>query len=316
MVTLSVASGKQVTVSYATTDGTAEASEDYTAVSSTTLLFAAGDTKKTIEIATTEDTRNEDEEAFTVTLSSAENATLAASGTTATGTIADDDGEPELSLAGVTVSEGDPAQFVVTLSVASGKQVTVSYATTDGTAEASEDYTAVSSTTLLFAAGDTKRTIEIATTEDTRNEDEEAFTVTLSSAENATLAASGTTATGTIADDDGEPELSLAGVTVRRRRYGAVRGDAECGEREAGDGELRDDGRDGRGERGLHGGVQHDAAVCGWGYEADDRNSDDGGHAERGRGSVHGDAEQCRERDAGGRRNDGDGDDRGRRRGA
>ena len=89
----------------------------------------------------------------------------------------------------MTVSEGDPAQFVVTLSVASGKQVTVSYATTDGTAEASEDYTAVSSTTLLFAAGDTKRTIEIATTEDTRNEDEEAFTVTLSSAENATLAA-------------------------------------------------------------------------------------------------------------------------------
>ena len=50
------------------------------------------------------------------------------------------------------MDEGDTAQFVVTLTPASSKQVTVSYSTADGTAKASEDYTAASSTTLTFAA--------------------------------------------------------------------------------------------------------------------------------------------------------------------
>ncbi len=59
-MTLTPASGKQVTVSYSTADGTAKASEDYTAASSTTLTFApVNETTKTISVATTEDTRNE-----------------------------------------------------------------------------------------------------------------------------------------------------------------------------------------------------------------------------------------------------------------
>ena len=60
------------------------------------------------------------------------------------------------------------AQFVVTLTPASSKQVTVSYSTADGTAKASEDYTAASSATLTFAADETTKTVSVATTEDTR----------------------------------------------------------------------------------------------------------------------------------------------------
>ena len=168
VVTLAPASGKQVTVSYTTTDGTAKAPEDYTAASSTTLTFTAGDTTKTVSVATTEDTRNEATEAFTMTLSGPTNATLKSDAKTATGTINDDDALPQLSIAGATVDEGDTAQFVVTLAPASGKQVTVSYATADGTAKASEDYTAASSTTLTFAADETTKTISVATTEDTQ----------------------------------------------------------------------------------------------------------------------------------------------------
>ena len=216
VVSLDAASARQVTVAYATGDGTARALEDYTAVSSTTLTFAAGDTEQTIRIATQQDTRNEAPEAFTVTLSDPSNATLAAGATTATGTIADDDDPPVLSLAGTTVSEGETVEFVVTLSPASGKPVTVTWRTDDGTARAREDYTAVSSTrlTLTFNAGDTEQTIRITTEQDTRNEDQEAFTVTLSSPSNATLAAGAATATGTIADDDDPPLLSLAGAAV------------------------------------------------------------------------------------------------------
>ena len=202
-VTLAPASGKQVTVKYSTADGTAKASEDYTAASSTTLTFAAGDTTKTISVPTTEDTHNEDQEAFTVTLSEPANATLKADAKTATGTINDDDDLPVLSIAHATpVAEGEAAQFAVTLTPASGKQVTVSYSTADGTAKAAEDYTAASSTTLTFVAGDTTKTVSVPTTEDTRNEDQEAFTVTLSEPANATLKSDAKTATGTINDDD------------------------------------------------------------------------------------------------------------------
>ena len=210
VVSLIPASGKPVTVSYETGDGTAEAGEDYTAVSAATLTFTAGETAKTVSVATAEDTRNEDQEAFTVTLSGQTNATLGTS--IATGTIDDDDGEPELRIAGAAVSEGEPVQFVVSLVPASGKVVTVSYETADGTAEAGEDYTAVSAATVTFTAGETAKTVSVATVKDTRNEDQEAFTVTLSAQTNATLGTS--IATGTIDDDDGEPELRIAGAAV------------------------------------------------------------------------------------------------------
>ena len=48
------------------------------------------------------------------------------------------------------VVEGTAATFVVELSTESRKTVTVSYATADGTALASEDYTAVALTELEF----------------------------------------------------------------------------------------------------------------------------------------------------------------------
>ena len=64
-----------------------------------------------------------------MTLSGPTNATLKSDANTATATINGDDALPQLSIAGATVDEGDTAQFVVTLTPASGKQVTVSYAT-------------------------------------------------------------------------------------------------------------------------------------------------------------------------------------------
>ena len=156
-------------------------------------------------MATTEDTRNEATEAFTMTLSGPTNATLKSDAKTATATINDDDALPVLSIADATaVAEGEAAQFVVTLAPASGKQVTVSYSTADGTAKASEDYTAASIET---------KTVSVATTEDTRNEATEAFT-TLSGPTNATLKSDAKTATATINDDDALPQLSIAGATV------------------------------------------------------------------------------------------------------
>ena len=220
-VTLDPASGRDVMVSYITEDvtATAGADYDYTALPSTTLTFVAGETARTLTVATADDTLHEQAETFLVTLSSATNATLEGGGNTlaGTGTINDNDVLPEVSIADATaVVEGAPAEFEVSLDVTSGSEVTVTYATggTDDTAQPPGDYTAVVSTTLTFAALDLVKTITVATRNDDLDEEHgETFTVTLSAPGNAALDRA--RATGTINDDNDPPVLSLEDVTVR-----------------------------------------------------------------------------------------------------
>ena len=64
-MTLAAASGKTVTVNYATASGTALSGTDFTATSGA-LTFAPGVTTQTITVPTTNDTLSEASEAFTV----------------------------------------------------------------------------------------------------------------------------------------------------------------------------------------------------------------------------------------------------------
>ena len=107
---------------------------------------------------------------------------------------------PSVSVADASANEGDSVEFTVSLSAASGQQVTVDYATTGGTAESGIDFTAASAT-LTFEAGDETKTVSVATVDDTAEEDDETFTLTLSNPANATLGDSG--GTGTINLNDG-----------------------------------------------------------------------------------------------------------------
>src|SRR5262249_14659846 len=101
------------------------------------------------------------------------------------GTILDDDAPPALSIGDVAVTEGDSgttdATFTVSLSAASGKTVTVDYATADGSAAAGDDYTAASGT-LTFAPGETSKTVTVSVIGDRIDEDDETFVVNLSGA--------------------------------------------------------------------------------------------------------------------------------------
>ena len=92
------------------------------------------------------------------------------------------------------------------LSAASGVAVTVSYRTVDGTAVEGADYTGVTGT-LRFEAGETAKTIEVATVDDGTQESTENFGVKLSNPNGATL--SDDEGTGTITDDDAAPELVI-----------------------------------------------------------------------------------------------------------
>ena len=204
-VTLDEAATDTVTVDYATSDGTADGGDDYTAKSGT-LTFDAGTTSKTISVSIADDTDNESDETFTVTLSNASGADLGTA--TATGTIRNRtvvvETTPTVSIAGGSGKEGDDDEidFTVTLDEAASGTVTVDYTTSDGTADAGDDYTAKSGT-LTFSAGTTSKTISVSIADDIENESDETFTVTLSNASGAILGTS--TATGTIRNRRVEP---------------------------------------------------------------------------------------------------------------
>ena len=211
-VSLDRASGHTVTVRYATADLTAAAGTDYTPASGT-LTFEPGQAlTRTVAVPIVNDALDEPDEQFTVTLSAAVHATLAG-GRTTTGTIADDDEAPKLTIAHASLSEGAGVmKFAVSLDPASGHTVTVRYATADGTATAGADYEAESGT-LTFGAGSTQHTVAVPIVNDALDEPDEQFTVTLSAAVHAMLAG-GRTTTGTIADDDEAPKLTIAHASL------------------------------------------------------------------------------------------------------
>ena len=207
-VTLNPAAADEVTVDYATSVASSDtaAQSDFTAKNGT-LTFAAGDTTETFTVATLEDSVDEVDETFTVTLSNVSGSTLPAD-PTATGTIIDDD-QAALTIADAGADEGEDITFTVTLNPVSSREVKVDWATSvaSGDTAVQADFTA-GSDTLTFAAGDSSKTFTVATTEETAIEPDETFTVTLSDASEATLPAD-PTATGTIGDDD-TPQVSIA----------------------------------------------------------------------------------------------------------
>ena len=219
-VTLSAPSGRPVTVDYATADDTATAPADYAGTSGT-LSFAPGQTFKTVSVPVSGDLLDEANETYFLNLSGAVDATIAdAQGI---GTINDDDPLPALSVNDVSVTEGDAgtvdASFTVSLNAPSGRSVAVDYATANGNATAGADYSAAAGT-LIFAAGETTKTVIVPVDGDLLDESDETFTVGLANALNATIAdASGL---GTITDDDALPALSVDDVTVTEGDSGTV----------------------------------------------------------------------------------------------
>ena len=218
-VNLGKASGRSVSVNYATASGTAIADGDY-AASSGTLTFNPTEISKTITVPIENDLSDEEDEAFTLTLSSAVNAAL---GTiiVATVSITDDDVVPAVSFSTEIYSINETvggAEITVNLNVSSGKTVSVNYASANGTAKAGSDYAAVSGT-LLFLPGETAKTITVPIVNDSVDEDDKSFTLTLSNPVNAALGTlSG--AIATLADDDSAPAASFSSAAYSRYESG------------------------------------------------------------------------------------------------
>jgi uncharacterized repeat protein (TIGR01451 family) len=147
----------------------------------------------------------------------------------AVGTINDDDPPPSMSIADVSVTEGNSgttnATFNVSLSAASGKTVTVDYATANSSATQPSDYKSTSGA-LTFAPGQTAKTVDVAVVGDTDIEPDESYNVNLSGPSNASLGDGA--GLGTIVNDDATvtvpSAVNLSGLFCGAQHRGRCKG--------------------------------------------------------------------------------------------
>jgi len=225
--TLNAPTSQTVSVNFSVMNGSAAAGIDYVAVSGT-LTFVPGQTTQEIIVATIQDSLAESSETFELQLTAPVNATIADE--LGTGTITDSDPVPGISIVDrATAESASSVAFTVRLSAISGQDITVDYATTDGTAIAGVDYTAVSGTLTILAGAQTG-TIHVPLIGDIEMEPNETFTINLSANVNATLTDG--EGAGTILDDEPRAQVFVdsfqSGIEgqqdgyIRLRRSGAT----------------------------------------------------------------------------------------------
>ena len=199
-VGLSAASGKQVTVAYATGSGTATAPADYASASGV-ITFPAGVASRGLTLSLAGDAADEVDETFVVNLATPANATLGDAQGSAT--IDDDDG-PMLVVTGPAAPEGNAgtsnASFTLALSSPSVQPVLVPYGTADGTAVAGADYQPRVGV-VTFPPGATAQSVVVPVVGDTLDEPNETFHLGLGPVIDGTASAASSLAT--VVDDDG-----------------------------------------------------------------------------------------------------------------
>ncbi len=226
-VTLSEQVAAQVVVAWSAPLGTDAAQGADLSATSGTVTFAANSVAgatQTITITAADDKLSEGAEGFTVTLGTitstlSEQVSLKDGASAAQATIAASDPITVTITGPSSVDEGEAtADYTVALSpsgVRPTADLTVSYATSDGTAKAGADYTATSGTLTFTTANAGAQTFTVQTTEDSIDEGSgEDFSVAISSPAGgggpAPTLGSATTVTTTITDDDTPSDISLS----------------------------------------------------------------------------------------------------------
>ena len=226
-VQLNVTPQNQIVVPVMTGGGTATAGSDYTALSGAGAMvtFAAGASgaalSRTVSVAITDDVISEGNETFTLSFGTLPTGVTAAAPNSVTVTVVDDD-VPTVSFIGadaVSVAEAaGTVSLMVELSTTSSSDIRVMLETSDGTAMAGSDYTALSggSAMVVFAANATgaalRQTVSVAISNDDVDENDETFTVSLGTLPDGV--SGGGTVTVTITDDD-TPTASFTGAATR-----------------------------------------------------------------------------------------------------
>jgi len=213
---------ENITVDYATRNGTANAVDDYI-VALGTVTIAAGSTTGQFSVSVVGDLTGEGYENFYVDFSNPVGAGLV--NNNATGSIADDD----LLLRAFpnhlrSINEGDPgAERVYRVSLEGGtaqSTVTVDYTTKDGTATGGVDYEIQQGTLEFLPSGESIQYITVPITDDIKNEPDETFSLVISNAVGADISTFWNDQDITIVDDD-RPTINVADASVIEGDTGA-----------------------------------------------------------------------------------------------
>jgi dienelactone hydrolase len=195
----------EVSVDYATADGTATNGLKYTATNGT-LAFAVGETNQAIVVPILNEGFVEGLKTFTVTLSNPTGGAVLGAAASATVWITDNDTGLQFEFGSSTFGSyrvGESEGFIL-LGATRGDDgnfpVSVNFATSDSTATNGLDYTATNGT-LTFAPGQKVALFTVPILNDGLKESSESFSVTLSNPTNQVLG-SQKIATVTIVDDD------------------------------------------------------------------------------------------------------------------
>lgn len=180
-------------------------SYDDISLSKTLLHFPSGQETAEIEVTIVQDALDEDEEAYSLTLTLASTSGNIPPPGNMLLSITDDDAMPELILAGSGYTEGDASDlhqfFQLFLSAPSGRTVTIdSFKTIDGTATSGADFIPVNLSNLSFAPGQTLLNVPVTILGDFIDEATEELTYKISGVTNATTTAN--TAACAIYDND------------------------------------------------------------------------------------------------------------------
>ena len=196
-------SSGEVSVPYAVADGTATAGADYVAVTGT-LVFASGATTGSFAIALTDDWDDEPAETILLALGAPTGGAGLVAPSNAVLTLSDDDGGGEFAFSAdayaVAESNGSVALSVWRLGGAEG-DVSVDYATADGTASNGLDYVAATGT-LVFAAGVTQQQFSVSILDDAEREDAETIFMSLANPAGGAALGAPSAATLQIVDDE------------------------------------------------------------------------------------------------------------------
>ncbi len=194
----------EITVMYATSNGTATAGSDFVTAAGT-LVFAEGETSKSFTITIVDDTAFEDDETVNLFLSDPTGGASLGEASTTVLTILDDDvpAQVQFNAPAYSVLEAEgSATITVDRSGDDTIQVVVTYTTGNGTATAGADYVAASGT-LVFAEGETSKSFSITIVDDSDFEDDETVNLVLSDPTGGASLGDASTAVLTVFDDDG-----------------------------------------------------------------------------------------------------------------
>ena len=226
-VNLSNSSSYATSVTYSTADLTATGGNqigsniDYVTQSNQKLNIPIGESFAEVLIPINQDSRREGDEEFVVTLSNPSGAVFADISSTIvlTATIIDDE-KPILSVVSSTLNVGEKegtAAIELMLSGPTREIVEVTYSTSieSGDSATQADFTTQTATKIAIVNPITTGIIAIPITDDSMNEFNETFTLTLSEISGAVFSnGSNIVAKVTIIDDEGLPTLSVDSTSV------------------------------------------------------------------------------------------------------